>query len=218
MLKDFYLKQAILNDDLDKTFNQARKHAFKGDRSDLTRFESIYGSEVTRVARNIVSCAYQKWKRVQSKTSSIILGGECLFLTLSFKPEVLKSTSGDTRRQYVRKFLKSQCETYVANIDFGSDDEYINRHGKKCKGTAREHYHALVYSSHIDYKPWKDKYGFIDFEHVRPFENDSKAISRYITKLSRHALKSSTSKDGNSPRLIYSRKVVKLPPNWLFDD
>ena len=109
-------------------------------------------------------------------------------------------------------------ETYVANIDFGSDDKYINRHGKKCKGTAREHYHALVYSSHIDYKPWKDKYGFIDFEHVRPFENDSKAISRYITKLSRHALKSSTSKDGNSPRLIYSRKVVKLPPSWLFDD
>jgi hypothetical protein len=205
MTRDFYLKQAILNDDLDKNYNHARKVAFKGDRSALDAFEAIYGKEVARVARNLCNSSYGRYKRVHDKTSSIVLGGECLFLTLTFRDDVFASTSALTRRKYVRRYLKEQCDTYVANIDFGKD-----------KG--REHYHALVYSSHIDYKPWFDKCGAIDWEHVRSNDGDSKAVSKYITKLSRHALKESTQSGLNSPRLIYSRKVVSLPPAFLFDD
>lgn len=205
MTRDFLLKEAILNDDLDKTYNHARKEAFQGDRTALDGFEALYGKEVARVARNLCSSAYGRFKRVRGKTSSIVLGGECLFLTLTFRDDLFAKTSGETRRKYVRRFLKTQCDTYVANIDFGEEQ-------------GREHYHALVYSSHIDYKPWFEKCGVVKAEHVKASDNDSKAVSKYITKLSRHALKSSTCKGGNAPRLIYSRKVVSLPPAFLFDD
>lgn len=205
MTRDFLIKEAILNDDLDKTFNHAHKEAYKGDRSALDAFEAQYGKEVARVARNLCSSAYGRFKRVRQKTSSIVLGGECLFLTLTFRDDVFAKTSADSRRQYVRKFLKTQCDTYVANIDFGEEQ-------------GREHYHALVYSSHIDYKPWFERFGVVKAEHVKASDNDSKAVSKYIAKLSRHALKASTCKGANAPRLIYSRHVVSLPPAFLFED
>lgn len=48
----------------------------------------------------------------------------------------------------------------------------------------------------------KWKYGFVFVEQVRVHDNDTKRISRYITKLTSHAFKV------NSTRLIYSRDVI----------
>ena len=51
---------------------------------------------------------------------------------------------------------------------------------------------------------FKWRYGFFDAERVRTSEGDSKATSKYITKLSRHSMKDT----GRAVRLIYSKRVV----------
>lgn len=120
----------------------------------------------------------------------MVLDGKCLFLTLTFTDSTLSSTTPETRRKYVRRFLKSQCPVYVANIDFG---------GKN----GREHYHALVRSEKIDYRLWH-KLGAIKGEHVRTSETDLTRTAKYIAKLSKHAIKETA---GKGVRIIYSRNV-----------
>lgn len=57
---------------------------------------------------------------------------ECVFITLTFDPKKgIFDTASDTRKQYVRKYLKNESSCYVANIDYGE----LN---------GQEHYHALV--------------------------------------------------------------------------
>ena len=115
----------------------------------------------------------------------LLNSGNCLFCTFTFSPEVLDSTSEDTRKQYVRKFLKLNGSSYIANIDYGSKNE-------------REHYHAVILSDHIAYNSWS--YGFSFIERVKK-TNSKERLSEYITKLGLHAIKESC----KSNRVIYSR-------------
>lgn len=135
-------------------------------------------------------------KRLKDRVSKIISTNRAKFLTLTFNDSFLsRSTSEDTRRRYVSRFLKEQCSQYVANLDFGERED--------C--THREHYHALVIpkGEKIDYKPYC---AFFDgsriySEDVRVNEKSEISISLYINKLTNHALKTS----GRAKRLIYSR-------------
>ena len=92
-----------------------------------------------------------KRKKVQRLRKKIkdMLRFDCVFLTLTFSDAFLNSTSAQTRRTYVARFLKSQegIIRYVANIDFGQNDLY----------TKREHYHALVQSSCVNLPMYFDK-------------------------------------------------------------
>ena len=76
----------------------------------------------------------------------------------------------------------------MANIDYG-------------KTTGREHYHAVITSETKPPKSWK--YGFIDILKVKTTDNDTTRISKYISKLTNHAIKHTT----KSKRIIYSRKI-----------
>ena len=94
----------------------------------------------------------------------------------------------ETRRKYVSRCLKKYNTLYVANIDFG-------------KKNGREHYHAVISIDKVDNKDWL--YGDIDFKRVRNknIEEDKKRLSKYIAKLSNHAIKETTKRCC----LLYSR-------------
>lgn len=188
------VKEAILNCGLDRQVSRARQKAhFQDDTSELHALMDTYGFEVVSVALSVLHGTWKKTERVKSKTKEIVTNGKALFLTLTFTDETLRNTSPETRRKYVRRFLKAQCPVYVANIDYGG----LN---------GREHYHALVRSDCINYKLWH-RYGAIKGEKVRTSETDLTRTAKYIAKLSKHAIKETA---GKGVRIIYSRNVT--PP------
>lgn len=113
----------------------------------------------------------------------------CSFLTLTFTDDVLASTSEDTRRRYVARFLKSISQNYVGNIDYGKLNE-------------REHYHAIVEGDQLDLSSWT--YGFTKCIKVGYSDiiTDTARLSKYINKLSNHATKKTT----KGKKIIYSRQ------------
>lgn len=136
---------------------------------------------------------YDKYKhktfRVRRKILKMMVLGSCSFLTLTFTDDVLNSTSEETRRRYVSRFLKSISTDYVANIDWG-------------KQNGREHYHAVVLGTDFEMVGW-DKYGFSNCKKVAINDDttNSSRMSKYIYKLSNHATKLSTQRK----KIIYSR-------------
>lgn len=138
----------------------------------------------------------QRKFRLETRVSRIIRSNNAKFITLTFNDKFLgRDTTPETRRRYIRRFLKEQCSEYVANLDFGESEKH----------THREHYHALVVPKHtrIDYKPYC---AFFDnsriySEDVKVNDKSKTSISLYINKLTNHALK----KSGQYKRLIYSR-------------
>lgn len=131
----------------------------------------------------------KKRNRIQSKIFELVESGKALFITLTFKDSVFETTSKETRRRYVRMYLKQYSSVYVANIDYGEDN-------------GREHYHAIVSGlNDIDFKEWTNRYGGINMRHIRTKEQQAEILSRYITKLTYHTIKNST----NNERVIYSR-------------
>lgn len=131
--------------------------------------------------------------RLKERVSKIVRSKRAIFLTLTFNNEFLsRETSEETRRRYIRRFLKEQCEQYVANVDYGDKRN-------------REHYHAIVIpkGARVSFAPYC---AFFDgsrvfAENVRVSENSENCISLYISKLTNHALKES----GRYKRLIFSR-------------
>lgn len=115
-----------------------------------------------------------------------LLSSDCLFLTLTFTDSFLSSTSSKTRRTYVSRFLRSLKCRGVANIDFG-------------KKNGREHYHAVVQCSHVDFSSWP--YGSINFKRILFQDKSSLKIAKYVAKLSNHAVKKTTKRTS----LIYLR-------------
>lgn len=131
----------------------------------------------------------QVTKRVRRRITELMVFTPCSFLTLTFTDEVLASTSEETRRRYVSRFLKSISENYVGNIDYG-------------KTTEREHYHAVVEGQDLDLTGWT--YGFTKCIKCGYTDiiTDSARLSKYINKLSNHATKRTT----KGKKIIYSRQ------------
>lgn len=161
--------------------------------------------EPYRKGYNLIDCAdrlneskYRKAKKVRDKISRLVLTDHAIFITLTFNDRTIAKTDDLKRRRLVQRYLKQNCAKYVANVDYGA----LN---------GREHYHALV-SNDINFKNWY-KYGAVNVERVRPLENSTTRISRYITKLTNHALKVGAI----APRLIYSRNTLqnKITPRDL---
>lgn len=153
----------------------------------LDMFLEEYPEEYQECKR-VNKASYQRTKRLKDKIQDMILKGNCIFLTLTFTNDVLDSTNQDTRKRYVKRFLKSVSNQYVANIDYGKKYE-------------REHYHAIVLcDDKIDHNLWK--YGNIDFERVRVNEDTSSVkMAKYINKLTNHAIKETVRRNC----VIYSR-------------
>lgn len=138
-------------------------------------------------ACRVNDASYHRTKRLKEKIKTMITSGSCIFLTLTFRDDVLQSTTEETRKRYVKRALKTMSEIYIANIDYGSKKE-------------REHYHAIVLCDKVSQAQWK--YGNLDYERVRAHEEDSPVkIAKYIAKLTNHAIKETVKQN----RMIYSR-------------
>lgn len=149
-------------------------------------FEDENALQIWREAERINLAYYARVKRLKDRISSMLREGRCYFLTLTFSDATLERVSAKTRRRYVTYFLKSLSDTYVANIDFGSENH-------------REHYHAVVMADGVDMSAW-DCFGFSKAQKIAS-EDDYTPIAKYISKLTNHAVKATTS----GCRAIYSK-------------
>lgn len=151
--------------------------------------KKIYHSHLNRVVR------------LKKRISDMVLSGDCIFLTLTFSDDNLKRLSSIVRRQYIKEFLISlNAEDYVANIDYGDDHLYKDKKGNLRQATSREHFHAVVQIDRVNYKLWK--YGRINGQKVRNQNVDMTRLSKYISKLTNHAIKESTKRCV----ILYKRK------------
>lgn len=205
---DYVKKSSILKTDLCKRINAIDRRTYLNsidgvvtdNELDNKYFDLLneYDYKDIKEARNINKATFQRSKRLIDRVAYMLEKGHCIFCTFNFSDEVLNNTSPDTRRQYVRRHLKALKCSYIANIDFGSDKEYIDRKGNIRKGTSREHYHALI---QIDKMPMNWNYGYEFLEHVRIKDSTDIKLSKYISKLSNHAIKETTKRSC----IIYSR-------------
>ena len=151
-------------------------------------FIKKYGNTTLKIANNLNHASYKRVARLKDRIKEAVESGSAYFITITFNPTTLENTNEQTRRKYVSRWLKSLTPFYVANIDYG-----------KTKG--REHYHAIITSDTRPPKSWN--YGFIDILKVKTTDNDTIRISKYISKLTNHAIKHTT----KGKRIIYSRKI-----------
>lgn len=191
-LVDYTYKAQILKDRLNRDISKIGFHQFRNSldeiydcttpntfsnqtlQSWLDELFEKFGACAIRESMRINNAYYHKLSRLKKRVGSII-SYRSFFLTLTFTNDVLNRTSEKTRREYVTRYLKSLSSNYVGNIDFG-------------KKNHREHYHAIVQCEHIEHSAWI--YGNLDFELVRvDEESSSELLSKYITKLSFHAIK-----------------------------
>lgn len=140
-------------------------------------------------AYKINEAYWRRLRRLRQRVEEMLLSGPCLFLTLTFTDDTLQSTTEKQRRVSVSRYLKQFNCKYVANIDFGAENH-------------REHYHAVIQCKKIDTTSWH-KFGAIYIEKVRSngIEKNGKRLSKYVCKLSNHAIKETTRRCS----LLYSR-------------
>lgn len=62
----------------------------------------------------------RKASKVKDKIHELVMNNNAIFITLTFNNDTLAKTSAITRRRYVARYLKANCDKYVANIDFGA--------------------------------------------------------------------------------------------------
>lgn len=145
-----------------------------------------YGMEGFKAMDQMNEAYKKRVYRLRQKIYNIVKDNQApVFLTFTFTDEVLATTSEHTRRRYVTRFLKKHCTQYIANIDFGTDND-------------REHYHAVV-SNKVDLTAWP--YGALNGVSIVKRKDSILALPKYISKLTNHAIKETT----KSTRIIYSR-------------
>lgn len=195
---DKVFKSEVIDKGLVKDFFQLKKQ-FEKDAPKVADFENgiIYRlnywstyEAIQRFENSQFDCAYllarskiRKAQKVREKISDLVMNKEAVFLTLTFRDDIFDKTTPQTRRRYVSRFLKGVSGQYVANIDFSPD-------------VGREHYHAVI-TQRVNLKDWS--FGFAYAEKIRCHKSDLTRVSKYITKLTAHALKV------DATRLIYSR-------------
>lgn len=204
---DYNFKSNILNLGLDKIINKIEYSNFMVvynsnyyNDFDFNAHDKLldilfqkYGTFSYLEAYRINNARFHRISRLKKRVGYII-SKRSFFLTLTFTNSTLSKTSSKTRREYVTRYLKSITNNYVANIDFGSKN-------------GREHYHAVVQCENICHSDWI--YGAINFELITIDDLDSnfneltnERISKYISKLTNHAIKETTKRCS----LIYPRK------------
>lgn len=188
-------------------YKSARLQLLKDDHIEFLH-SSEYFAHLNLCDYDVCRCLWRaesaRTHRLRKRLAPMIMEG-AWFLTLTFDDLHLASTTPETRRVYVRKFLKSNFLHFVANKDFGRD-------------FGREHYHAVVSmpfdlavfalvhdanGCHSKLDGWIC--GFSNWEKVGRLGTgeDLKHVSRYLAKLQNHALKETASKD---ERMIFSRR------------
>lgn len=193
-------KQLVLSLGLDKVYNGYSRDRYKFETNQDFNVNSFLKSfkyfenqpNLVKVCDNLNKARYKRSNRLESYIEKMLTYGQCSFLTLTFKDDVLETTKESSRRKYVTRYLARFSPFYIANIDYGGQN-------------GREHYHVVImHKKKIDLSIWFKKYGRIDLEPIRVKNAD--CLSKYMTKLTNHAIKDT----GRSKRLIYSDRIKEL--------
>lgn len=155
--------------------------------------EKTLTTEEFKECRRIFDAQHSRSKRLRKRITTMI-EKQCLFLTLTFTDETLNNTSDTTRRRYIVRFLSQFNVPAIANKDFGKEN-------------GREHYHAIIQIDKIDYSLYD--YGAINGRKVVVGSETDLRLSKYISKLTNHAIKETTKQS----RLIYLH-MDKLSPKY----
>lgn len=142
--------------------------------------EKNYNNKDWLEARKINNCYYHRSLRLKNRITNYLKKGQCIFLTLTFTDKTLNNTSSETRKKYVKNYLKSCSDYYIANIDFGGKND-------------REHYHAIVVADKVNYSKWH-KYGALKGQKINGRACEVK-LSKYVSKLTNHAIKETTKRN-----------------------
>lgn len=146
---------------------------------------SGYDLESINLAIKVNNAWFSKCRRIRERLTimeekSKKYNAKMLFVTFTFNDETLSKNSEESLKVYTRRFLKENCLDYLCNVDFGKKNKRI-------------HFHAVVVCKDVlPFEKWFPKYGVMKAEYVRFKENDEKRMSKYINKLSLHAIKTTT--------------------------
>ena len=139
----------------------------------LDEYKHIFYDDVCKLLRN----RRAKKRRCSKSVDSMFKKYDYVyFFTYQFYDNHLALTK-KYRKSLVVKWLKGNCSAYALNIDFGEI-------------TYREHYHAVIGTN--TKIPFKSLPSNITLERIPNHVDDKERISKYITKLSSHAVKIST--------------------------
>lgn len=208
---DYLHKSKVLSTDLCKELNKVDKKTYLNCLDGVVFDQKIedkyfdlwlkYGNDDIQEARKINRATFYRVKRLKERITKMIFEKPCIWCTFNFDDKTLQETNQETRRQYVRRFLKSFNCPYIANIDFGSNKTYKDRKGNIRQATEREHYHALIQIQKMPKNSWP--YGYDYYERVRTEQETSNIkLAKYVSKLTNHAIKESTKRVA----IIYSRE------------
>ena len=151
--------------------------------------------------QRLISSTKSKTQRIRKRIHTMLFYLEyhinltAYFITFTFNDKTLQSTSEDTRHQYVFRTLKntSGMIDYIANIDYGTENE-------------REHYHGIILvdknfeldkENKKSFKGWK--HGFSNLKKI--VIKNEKALSKYLNKFTNHSKKETT----KNKRVIYCK-------------
>lgn len=190
---DYAFKSYLITSGIFNDFRIANYNVFKhNDNYDIS-FDYLFKMRMLdfnsyKECYKINHSLYHRNMRVRQKIQNILINyDKCYFLTLTFTDSILASTSEETRRRYVARWLKDNCIEYLANIDYGKE-----------KG--REHYHAVgTFKKKVDYTSFNG--GSVNSKII--INKNAYKLKNYINKLTYHAMKETT----KQVRLIYSRNV-----------
>jgi len=174
-----------------------------------------YDAKKLGLANRLALSEKRRKKVLNKKVNTYSNVDNCFFITLTFKDEFFIGKSKDTIRTYIRRYLKENCNNYVANEDYGTKNERLHFHcvcNLKSKDILTD-FGFHTYKNHLLYCANLKNYdfGFSVVEKVKKatqelasdIPNNHLALSNYINKLTNHALKNT----GRPPRIIYSRKT-----------
>lgn len=119
----------------------------------------------------------QRLKRLRRKTKKM-LEHSCIFLTFTLEDLIPE----DEFIKEIKRYLKNACLSGYFNLDYG--DKF-----------GRLHAHALVVADYIDNSYKNDlrwNLGALNIEKVYNGDDDYIKVAKYISKLSNHAVKTST--------------------------
>lgn len=185
------IKGALIKSGLLRIYTKAYRKAVRfKDYKEMDIVAQYMSCEQMDACDAINASRWGRWKRARKRIESM-MPKKPIFCTLTFNNETLETTTREQRRNLVARYLKEHCTEYLANIDFGKENE-------------REHYHAvcIAKTGSMPREPWA-KYGNPDFKRVHRTESAGR-LAKYINKFTAHAFKESTETNG-LPRLIYSR-------------